>query len=226
MGENSGTITASYGFGDVIGEENPGVDRSDDADPSVHTPAVLTVETSSANAANRWDETVWDFGTDMLYPVINPITGYDSGSGEFVCEQTMLPAEANCGSPIPGQYDSDGNGAQDTVPAAPNQPTLTQIGSTVMVEWEPALGATAYRVYRSATTGSNELGSVPVAEVSETVYTDTAPLESGRYAISAINDVGEGARSMSENITLIIYRQRQGRPDRYNESGTAEQHTA
>ncbi len=56
--------------------------------------------------------------------MVNWITGYNSGGGAFVCEQNTLSAGRTCGSPIPGQYDSDGNGAQDTVPAAPNQPTI------------------------------------------------------------------------------------------------------
>ncbi len=63
VGENSGTITAGYGFGDVIGEENSGVDRSADTDPSIHSPAILTAANSSTSAANRWNATVWEFGT-------------------------------------------------------------------------------------------------------------------------------------------------------------------
>ena len=51
-GGNSGTITASYGFGTQMGGETAGVDRSDDASPegTVGNAAALTVANSSVGA--------------------------------------------------------------------------------------------------------------------------------------------------------------------------------
>ncbi len=204
---NSGTIVASYGFGDgvIIGTE--GVERSDDADSSVHSPAALTKANSSTISANRWDETVWTFGGDRLYPVLNWITAYDETTDSLSCDDARLPAEATCGDPFPGQYDSDGNG-QDMTPAAPmTAPTATADSSSITIQWAQVAGPTAYRLYRNAEAGSNALDYRPIAEVSATEarsYTDNAPLEGDNYyAISAINGVGEGVRSPSASAALM-----------------------
>ena len=136
VGINSGTLVASYGFGTVMGEETRGADRSDDANPSIHSPAALTAATSSITPANRWNETVWSFGDNQLYPVVTWITGYDSDTDAFSCEQAMLPAGTTCGDPLPGQHDSDDDGNQDMVPAAlATAPTASVGASDITVTW-------------------------------------------------------------------------------------------
>ena len=54
-GNGGGAITASYGFGDVAGAATVSVDRADDADESIHSPAVLTATNSSTMPANQWN---------------------------------------------------------------------------------------------------------------------------------------------------------------------------
>ena len=133
----AGTTTASYGFGAALNGEI-GVDRSADADPSIHSPAVLNAANSSTMTANQWDEDVWSFGDDRSHPVVNWVTGYDSGTGAFSCDPMLLPDGEACGDPIPGQYDSDGDGTQDSVPEAPALPTATSTDSTIIVTWTGA----------------------------------------------------------------------------------------
>ena len=132
---NSGAITASYGFGDIVGAATIGVERADDADASIHSPAALTATNSSTMTANRWNTTVWDFGDDRLYPVVKWVTGYDATAGTFSCVQTMLPDGQTCGDPLPGQHDSDDDGTQDMVPAAPSTPTAASTVSTITITW-------------------------------------------------------------------------------------------
>ncbi len=160
--------------------------------------------------ANQWDEAVWSFGDDRRYPVVNWVTGYDATAETFSCVQTMLPDGQTCGDPIPGQYDSDGDGTQDSVPEAPDLPTATSTDSTIIVTWTapaatPAI--TAYRVYRNETVGNSALGNRPIAEVaaSELSYTDNDPQNGENYyAVSAVNAAGEGARSQSVNGDMLL----------------------
>ena len=201
-------ITASYGFGTVMGEETRGVDRSDDTDPSIHSPAVLTAATSSTTPANRWSEMAWSFGDNQLYPVVTWITGYDSDTSAFSCEQAMLPAGTTCGDPLPGQHDSDDDGNQDMTPKDSDVPMITSTVSDITVTWTPVTGATAYRVYRNAVAGASELDYRPIATIdsaSPLSYTDSSPLAGENYyAISAINAAGEGALSPSASAMLLI----------------------
>ncbi len=208
VGENgAGAITASYGFGDVAGAATVSVDRADDADESIHSPVVLTAINSSTTPANRWNTTVWDFGNDRLYPVVKWVTGYDATAGTFSCDQTMLPDGQTCGDPIPDQHDSDDDGTQDMVPAAPATPTAAPTVSTITITWTAPAGSgiTAYRLYRNATEGDNALGNRPIATVAASeplTYTDSAPLDGENYyAVSAISEGGEGARSPSASAT-------------------------
>ena len=180
-GNDGVAITASYGFGDVAGAATVGVARADDADESIHSPAVLTATNSSTMPANRWNTTVWDFGDNRLYPVVKWVTGYDATAETFSCVQTMLPDGQTCGDPLPDQYDSDDDGTQDMVPAAPETPTAAPTVSTITITWTAPAGSaiTDYRVYRNATALDNALGNRPIATVAASeslTYTDSAPL--------------------------------------------------
>ena len=111
MGVNSagGTITASYGFGTVMGEEEAGVDRSDDASDSttVGSASALTMTNSSTDQAKRWSTRVWDFGDSSQNPVLKWITGYNSSGStdeaKYPCDPALLPDGRRCGEIIPGQ---------------------------------------------------------------------------------------------------------------------------
>ena len=109
VGFNQGTITASYGFGTVTGEDIIGVDRYGDASDSttVGTASALTMTNSSTDQAKRWSTRVWDFGTDSQVPVLKWITGYDSSGVtdevKYPCDPALLPAGRECGEIIPGQ---------------------------------------------------------------------------------------------------------------------------
>ena len=206
---NDDAITASYGFGDVAGAATVSVDRDAAANQSIHSPAVLTATNSSTMPANQWDKCMGAFGNDRLYPVVKWVTSYDATAETFSCVQTMLPDGQTCGDPLPDQYDSDDDGAQDMVPAAPSTPTAAPTVSTITITWtalaDPAI--TAYRVYRNATEGNNALGNRPIATVAASeplTYTDSAPLDGENYyAVSAVNVAGEGARSPSASAERL-----------------------
>ena len=203
VGIDNGTIAASYGFGFVTNGETSGVDRSDDADDEIYSPARLTAATSSTETANRWSDDVWNFVDDRRYPILKWTTRYDSDSQTFACEQARLPAGSTCGSPLPDQYDVDDDGMQDTVLARPNPPTLEINGPEITIEWDEIDGANGYRVYRNINVETDVLDYRPIAEVpasgaTTNDYIDIDPLP-GRsyYAVSAINNSGEGERSAS-----------------------------
>ena len=209
VGWNNGEIIASYGFGTLTGDEFRNTHGAPPAGESIHSPAVLTATNSSTTPANRWNTTVWDFGNDRLYPVVKWVTGYDATAGTFSCDQTMLPDGQTCGDPLPDQYDSDDDGTQDMVPAAPSTPTVSSTVSTIMITWTAPAGSgiTDYRVYRNATEGNNALGNRPIATVAASeplTYTDSAPLDGANYyAVSAVNVAGEGARSPSVSAMRV-----------------------
>jgi parallel beta-helix repeat protein len=118
------------------------------------------------------------------------------------------PATADTGS---GGRTYDDRGAYEfrpgaaTVPDAPSAAASAGLG-TVQLSWtSPASGGspiTGYRVYRSTSPGGE--GSQPLAQVGVvTSYQDSA-LTAGTtyyYQVSAVNNVGEGARSAEVSAT-------------------------
>ena len=115
VGRNdSGTITASYGFGTKAGGEIAGVDRSSDASPAgtVATAAALTQANSSTSTpagTNDWPTRVWDF-TIGMNPGLKWITGFVSGGAtdilKYPCDMALLPTlptQQTCSGIIPGQ---------------------------------------------------------------------------------------------------------------------------
>ncbi len=199
------SIFASYGFGDFTIDSNrisntlQRVARSPDANPDIHSPAILVAENSSTNPEHYWDESVWNFGDDTQYPVLNWITAYNHADRAFSCDQALLPEGATCGTPMPGQYDSDGDGSRDRVPEAPIAPPMTNPRGAAGIEitWTQHTGAIAYRLYRGSTAES--LGSVAITEIADgqpLSYNDIEPrIGANYYAVSAINDFGEGSKS-------------------------------
>ena len=99
-GNNTGaTLTASYGFGDVVsgGGSTFAFNRSMDASNSsvVASALDLNVSTSSTETANDWSTLVWDFDdTNMRRPFLKWITGFNSGGtneGKYICiEEDLL----------------------------------------------------------------------------------------------------------------------------------------
>ena len=215
VGVNDGATIASYGFGVLMGRMKLGnsnfVNRSDDVDPSIHSPAVLNMVNSSTMPENRWNGIAWSFGDDQRYPVVNWVTGYDSDIGSPLCDPAALPSTAACGVPIPGQYDGDGDGMQDLAPAAPVAPTINAAtASDITITWTAVGGPeiTAYRLYRNAAEGDPALANRPFAEIAvdpdnppaNYTYTDTNPFDgANHYAVSAVNAAGEGERSSTVN---------------------------
>ncbi len=109
----SGIITASYGFGAVMGAETPNTDGMPPAD--ITTGAVLTDATALAlaNAGAQWNDAArdtlnaWDFGTASQPPALR-YADYDGTGADYDCDMfpaTLLDGVAiTCGTTlIPGQ---------------------------------------------------------------------------------------------------------------------------
>ncbi|MFF0573357.1 carbohydrate binding domain-containing protein [Streptosporangium saharense] len=79
-------------------------------------------------------------------------------------------------------------------PAVPTNVTGTSTPSTATLKWAASEGATSYNVYRDGT---------KVGSATTTTYTDIgAPAGSHVYQVTAVNAVGESARS--ESVTLVV----------------------
>ncbi|MER7133997.1 carbohydrate binding domain-containing protein [Streptosporangium saharense] len=79
-------------------------------------------------------------------------------------------------------------------PAVPTNVTGSSTPSTATLKWAASEGATSYNVYRDGT---------KVGSATTTTYTDVgAPAGSHVYQVTAVNAVGESARS--ESVTLVV----------------------
>ena len=111
-----GSITASYGFGGVMGEESEGSDGSRKP-AGVSTAAQLT----AADAGVIWNSfdnntlDVWDFGTDEQLPALK-YADYDGAGAAFDCgpNRGQFPADV-CGTLLPGQADVSASGSVQLV---------------------------------------------------------------------------------------------------------------
>jgi fibronectin type 3 domain-containing protein len=94
---------------------------------------------------------------------------------------------------ITSGYTSGGGGT--TIPAAPTGLAITgTTGNSVSLSWSASSGATSYNVYR---------GGTKVGSSTSTSYTDTglAASTTYSYAVTAVNSVGESAKSATVNGT-------------------------
>ncbi|MEV4093644.1 carbohydrate binding domain-containing protein [Streptosporangium saharense] len=79
-------------------------------------------------------------------------------------------------------------------PAVPTNVTGSSTPSTATLKWSASEGATGYNVYRDGT---------KVGSATTTTYTDVgAPAGSHVYQVTAVNAVGESAKS--ESVTLVV----------------------
>ena len=102
-------LIASYGFGTATGLTGS-VISTDGIRPAGVTLITLTAANSHADAANRWSDSVWDFGGDTTErPVLKWVTDYDgtlTGDARYLCNPDLLPTlptPQTCGGIIPGQ---------------------------------------------------------------------------------------------------------------------------
>jgi parallel beta-helix repeat protein len=116
------------------------------------------------------------------------------------------PATPNTGTG-PRDYDDRGayefNAGNATVPAAPTATATGALGGVELSWTTPSTGGspiTGYNVYRSTTAGGE--GATPIAQVGAVNGYADDNLTTGAtyyYQVSAINNVGEGARSSEVN---------------------------
>ncbi len=105
VGSRSGSITASYSFGEVIGRETPVV--PDEPSQGSEKPAAVSsaAQLTAANAGSAWNAAdsqtlgAWDFGDESQIPALN-YADYDGAGAVFDCDQ--FPVDA-CGTLLPGQ---------------------------------------------------------------------------------------------------------------------------
>jgi fibronectin type 3 domain-containing protein len=138
-------------------------------------------------------------GTEVLFTSVGTATSYTDTA---VANGTTYFYQVTALNSVGEGARSNEASARPTAPAsAPSAPTLTSSAgnATVTLTWNaPADGGSAitgYRVYRSTSTGTETL----FASVgpSTTSFTDSTVTNGGTYfyQVSALNNVGEGARS-------------------------------
>ncbi len=188
-------VTASYGFGEIDGawtaaNREDGVGFSDDASRQIISfPRQLTIDNSSTIAGNRWDTSIWDFGSELHYPVVRWIT-----SDALGCDSNLLPDGQMCGDPIPGQYDLDGDGNADPTPAAPTIEIEYSIGAGFQYFAQLTLAnlssEATYEIRRDGESIAENLTGNSI------VYNDTVAIMVGRdvtYTAHGVNGIGAGA---------------------------------
>ena len=99
---DGGVITASYGFGEVVGE----VEQEGGSDGATKPEGVsAAAQLTAANAGPVWDSAgnstlgAWDFGTDSRIPALK-YADYDAAATAFACDHFPVGA---CGTLLPGQ---------------------------------------------------------------------------------------------------------------------------
>lgn len=92
-----------------------------------------------------------------------------------------------------------GGSATTAPPSAPTGLTLTIITAAVRLDWNPVSGATSYNIYRSLSGGG---GTLYQSGVTDNTFDDSSVLsgQSYFYEVTAVNGVGESARSTEEEV--------------------------
>ena len=109
----------------------------------------------------------------------------------------MVSGCFGAGATGPGPIHVQGGG---TAPAAPTGLTATAGNAQVTLGWTASAGATSYNIYRGTATGTETLIKTGVTTTS---FTDTG-LTNGTtyfYKVTAVNAVGESAKSNEASVT-------------------------
>ena len=181
------------------------------------TPMNLTASVNGTSIELSWDESE-DNGSDILHYNIyrgttvtltkigeSTVSSFiDTGLVGGTTYRYQVSAVNSVGEGVRSQ---EVQGTVITVPDAPTNLELSLTDEGVHVEWDPPTsdGGSAvayYLVYRGLS--SNNL--TMMNNGSSLSYDDVDPVPGSTYyyALTAVNSIGEGARSAVENITFII----------------------
>jgi subtilase family serine protease len=125
-----------------------------------------------------------DGSTNLFFPAVS---GYDEATGWGSFKGASLLADL-------------AGGSTGTAPGAPTGLTARSGNAQVALSWNASAGATSYRLYRSTTSGGETLYR---SGLTATTFTDTG-LTNGTtffYKVSALNSVGESAKSSEASAT-------------------------
>ena len=128
-----------------------------------------------------------DNSTNLFY---HATAGYDNATGWGTINGSGLFTDLVNGT----------SGTTGTVPNAPTNVQATAGNAQVSITWTASSGATSYKVYRSVTSGS---GYAVIASPTTVSYVDKAVTNGTTYyyVVSAVNAVGESAKSSQVSAT-------------------------
>ena len=136
--------------------------------------------------------------TPILLATVGNVLGYTdtavSNGGQYAYRVAALNAFGE------GARSAEARTQRGTAPSAPQTPTASAGGAGITVKWSPPASnggssVTAYRIYRGTTSGAGML--LATVGPTTTGYLDKAVARKTRYvySVSAVNVLGEGARS-------------------------------
>jgi fibronectin type 3 domain-containing protein len=145
-------------------------------------------------------------GAETLYKTLGPVTDYqDVGASDGTTYFYKVSAVNSAGEGPRSNERSATPTAPATAPGAPTLAPATPGNSSVTLAWTPPASdggstITTYKIYRSTSSGGETLLDT-VGTV--TGYSDTTAVNGTTYfyEVSAVNPVGEGARSNERSAT-------------------------
>ncbi len=152
-------------------------------------PAIYQIARGSRYSADFHD--IADGTTNLYYPAV---TGYDDATGWGSFNGANLLADLSVTSPSPPP------------PGPPSPPTnLVAAGgnATVTLSWTGSSGAASYSVYRSLTSGQENINQPLAAGLTATSYNDTAVINGTTYyyTVTASNTNGMSGFSNEASAT-------------------------
>ncbi|MFF4410880.1 carbohydrate binding domain-containing protein [Streptosporangium sp. NPDC001559] len=161
-------------------------------------PIIQKVTNTPSSATLDWTDSEWATSYNVYRDGVKAVTTTTSNytdvgqpAGPHVYEVTAVNAAGESGKsdPVTVIFGND----TPQVPAAPTGLTGTGSVTTATLKWNASEGATSYNVYRD---------NAKVGSATTTTYAESPQPGSHDYQVTAVNSVGESARSATVSVTV------------------------